>query len=311
MVWFILLFVLLTLSFTIKGFGQWAIYRNILYHAVFVGILAIAEALVILTGEMDLSTESVAGLTAIITAWLAGTGLDASGFLLNGYLVLVIVVAIGAVIGLFNAVFIVKTRISSFIVTLAGYLMFRALGLVVTNGHGVTRLLPQVTMVARTKVFTVPLMVFVLLLTYIVFYIFLTRTRFGQYLYLIGDSREAAYNAGIRVKRVLFGVFVLSGALAGLTGWLLAARTNGAAPNIGYGMLFEAMAAVVIGGVSLRGGSGNLIGVLAGAILLSTITTAVSLTGIPPFYMNVIRGGFILLAVALDALIRRVKPYLM
>jgi len=311
LVWFILFFILLGLSLGVKGFGQWAIYRNILYHAVFVGILAIGEALAIISREMDLSVESVAALAAILTAWLAGTGRDASGLLINGYLVLIIVSALGASIGLFNGLLIVKLRINSFIVTLAGYLMFRAIGLVVTNGHGITRLRAEVVSVARFELFGLPMMVWVLIFAYIFFWLFLTQTRFGQHVYLIGDNREAAFNAGIRVDRVLIGVFILSGMLSGLAGWLLAARTNGAAPNIGMGMLFEAMAAVVIGGVSLQGGVGNLAGVFAGAILLSTISTAISLLGMPPFYMNVIRGGFILVAVLLDAAVQRIRPYLL
>jgi len=202
-------------------------------------------------------------------------------------------------------------RINSFIVTLAGYLMFRAIGLVVTNGHGITRLRAEVVSVARFELFGLPMMVWVLIFAYIFFWLFLTQTRFGQHVYLIGDNREAVFNAGIRVDRVLIGVFILSGMLSGLAGWLLAARTNGAAPNIGMGMLFEAMAAVVIGGVSLQGGVGNLAGVFAGAILLSTISTAISLLGMPPFYMNVIRGGFILVAVLLDAAVQRIRPYLL
>jgi ribose transport system permease protein len=311
LVWFILAVVVVMLSLTVKGFMQWGIYRNILYHAVFVGVLAIGEALVIIGKEMDLSVESVAGLAAIMTAWLTGTGVDASGIMLNGYLTLALVLAMGFTIGLFNGFLIVKFSISSFIVTLAGYLMFRAIGLVVTNGHGVIRLLPEVTAVAKMKIGDLPVMVLVLLVVYAFFYLFLTQTRFGNRVYLVGDNREAAYNAGIRVDRVLIGVFALSGMLAGLTGWLLAARTNGAAPNIGMGMLFEAFAAVVIGGVSLKGGTGNLMGVLAGAILLSAISTAVSILGMPAFYMNVIRGGFILVAVLLDAMVQKVRPYLM
>jgi len=94
-------------------------------------------------------------------------------------------------------------------------------------------------------------------------------------------------------------------------GWLLAARTNGSSPGIGVGMLFEAFAAVVIGGVSLQGGVGNLTGVFAGAILLSAISTAISILGMPPFYMNIIRGGFIIFAVLIDAIITRVRPRLM
>jgi len=309
-VWFILLLVILVFSVGIKGFAQWGIYRNIFYHAVFVGILAIAEALCIMSKEMDLSVESVLGLAAVVTAYLTGASSDASGLLLNGFLTLGIVLFMGAAIGLFNGFFIVKLKISSFIITLASYLIFRAVGLVVTKGHGVIRLRPEVVAVARINFGPIPLLVVIMIAVYALFHVVLTRTQFGRHVYLVGDSREASYNAGIRVDKVLFGAFILSGVLSALAGWLLAARTNGSSPGIGMGMLFEAFAAVVIGGVSLRGGVGKLTGVFAGAILLSTISTAVSIVGMPPFYMNIIRGGFIIIAVLIDALISRVRPLL-
>jgi len=309
-VWFILFSVILVFSVGIKGFAQWGIYRNIFYHAVFVGILAIGEALCIMSKEMDLSVESVLGLAAVVTAYLTGASADASGLLLNGFLTLGIVLFMGAAIGLFNGFFIVKLKISSFIITLASYLIFRAVGLVVTKGHGVIRLRPEVVAVARINFGPIPLLVVIMIAVYALFHVVLTRTQFGRHVYLVGDSREASYNAGIRVDKVLFGAFILSGVLSALAGWLLAARTNGSSPGIGMGMLFEAFAAVVIGGVSLRGGVGKLTGVFAGAILLSTISTAVSIVGMPPFYMNIIRGGFIIIAVLIDALISRIRPLL-
>jgi ribose transport system permease protein len=310
-VWFILLLVILAFSVGIQGFAQWGIYSNILYHAVFVGILAIGEALCIISRELDLSVESVLGLATVVTAYLTGSSSDASGLLLNGFLTLGIVLLMGALIGLFNGVLIVKLKISSFIITLSSYLIFRAVGLIITKGHGVLRLRPEMVAVARINVGPVPLMVIIMIVIYGLFYFILTRTQFGRHIYLVGDSREASFNAGIRVSRVLFGAFILSGLLSAFAGWLLAARTNGSSPGIGVGMLFEAFAAVVIGGVSLQGGVGNLTGVFAGAILLSAISTAISILGMPPFYMNIIRGGFIIMAVLVDAVITRIRPLLM
>ena len=310
-VWFILLIVIVGFSIGIEGFAQWGIYRNIFYHAVFVGILAIGEAMCIISRELDLSVESVLGLAAVVTAYLTGASSDASGLLLHGYLTLAIVLLMGALIGFFNGIFIVRLGISSFIITLAGYLMFRALGLILTKGHGVIRLRPEVIWVARTDVGPIPLMIIIMILMYVLFHLVLTRTQFGRHIYLVGDSREASFNAGIRVGRVLISVFVLSGMLSALAGWLLAARTNGSSPAIGMGMLFEAFAAVVIGGVSLQGGVGRLTGVFAGAVLLSAISTAISILGMPPFYMNVIRGGFIIIAVLLDAMLSRIRPLLL
>lgn len=310
-VWFILLLVIIGFSMGVRGFAQWGIYRNILYHAVFVGIMAIGESLCIISREMDLSIESVLGLATVVTAYLTGFSSDASGLLLNGYLTLGIVLLMGVLIGLFNAFLIVKIKISSFIITLASYLIFRAVGLIITKGHGVTRLRPEVVAVARTNIGPIPLLVIIMIAVYALFHIVLTKTQFGRHIYLVGDSREASYNAGIKVSRILFGAFILSGLLSAFAGWLLAARVNGCSPGIGMGMLFEAMAAVVIGGVSLQGGIGKLTGVFAGAILLSAISTAISILGMPPFYMNVIRGGFIIIAVLIDALVIRIRPLLL
>jgi ribose transport system permease protein len=155
--------------------------------------------------------------------------------------------------------------------------------------------------VATADMFGLPLLVVILILAYVVFHVLLTRTRFGRYVYLVGGNVTAPFRAGIRVERVLYTVFIMSGVLAAIAGWLLAARTNGATPNLGLGMLFEAFAAVVIGGVSLRGGVGRLSGVFAGVLLLSSIDTAINVMGLEPYYMQVIRGGLMLLAVLLDS----------
>jgi ribose transport system permease protein len=310
-VWFILLLVVAAFSAGIRGYAQWGIYRNVLYHATFVGILAIGEALCIMSREMDLSIESVLGLSTVVTAYLTGTSSDASGLLLNGFLTLGIVLLMGVLVGLFNGFLVVKVRINSFIITLSGYLILRAVGLIITKGHGVVRLRPEVVAVSLINVGPIPLLVVIMIFMYILFYFILKHTPFGRHIYFVGDSREASFNAGIRVGRVLFGAFILSGVLSAFAGWLLAARTNGASPGIGVGMLFEAFAAVVIGGVSLQGGVGHLPGVFAGAILLSAISTAISILGMPPFYMNIIRGGFIIVAVLIDALITRIRPLLL
>ena len=308
--WFILAVLVVVFSLTVEGFAQWPIYRNILSHAIFIGILAIAEALCIISGEMDLSVESVMALSAVVTAYLAGTSTDASGLYMNGVSTLAIVLAAGVLIGLINGFYVVKMKINSFIVTLAGYLAFRAVGLVITGGRGVLNISPDIVAVARTSIGPIPMFVIIMVALYGGFHWMLNRTRFGKYIYYVGDSKEAAFNAGIRVDRVLYGVFIIAGVLSALAGWLLAARTNGCSPSLGMGLLFEAMAAVVIGGVSLQGGIGKLTGVFAGALLLSSISTVIAIVGMNPFYMNIIRGGLIIAAVTLDTAIRSIRAKL-
>jgi ribose transport system permease protein len=146
-----------------------------------------------------------------------------------------------------------------------------------------------------------PLLIWILVVTYLAFGAVLKKTQFGRWVFLIGGNPTAPFRAGIDVDGVLYRVFILSGVVAAFAGFLLAARTNGATPNLGVGMLFEVFAAVVIGGVSLRGGIGGLSGVFAGVLLLSTIDTAINVMGLDASYMQVIRGALMLLAVLLDS----------
>jgi len=301
LVWLILALLLIALSLSIDRFFQIGIFINILQHATFVGIIAIGLSFCIIAGHMDLSVESVMAFSAMLAAWLAASRGSASGFELAPWLTLVIGIAFGALAGAFNGVLVIRFRINAFIVTLATFIAIRGLGLVLTGGRSMYGLPDSFRAVATTDVLGLPLLVLILVAAYVLFGILLSRTRFGRYVYLVGGNVIAPFRAGIDVDRVLYTVFILSGVLAAIAGWLLAARTNGATANLGLGMLFEAFAAVVIGGVSLRGGIGRLSGVFAGVLLLSTIDTAINVMGIEPYYMQVIRGGLMLLAVLLDS----------
>jgi ribose transport system permease protein len=301
LVWLILAVILVILSLTIEGFFQVGIFLNILQHATFVGLIAIGLSFCIIAGHMDLSVESVMAFAAMLAAWLAASRGSASGVELDTWLTLVLALAFGAAAGAFNGVLVVRFQINAFIVTLATYIAIRGLGLILTGGRSMYGLPDDFRGVATAEVFGLPLLVVILLIAYAVFHVILTRTRFGRYVYLVGGNPTAPFRAGIDVERVLYTVFIMSGVLAAFAGWLLAARTNGATPNLGLGMLFEAFAAVVIGGVSLRGGVGRLSGVFAGALLLSAIDTAINVMGLEPYYMQVIRGGLMLLAVLLDS----------
>jgi ribose transport system permease protein len=301
LVWLILAILLIALSLTIDRFFQIGIFINILQHATFVGIIAIGLSFCIIAGHMDLSVESVMAFSAMLAAWLAASRGSASGLELAPWLTLLIAIGFGALAGAFNGALVIRFRINAFIVTLATFIAIRGLGLVLTGGRSMYGLPDSFRAVATTQFLGLPLLVLILVAAYVLFSILLTRTRFGRYVYLVGGNVIAPFRAGIDVNRVLYTVFILSGVLAAIAGWLLAARTNGATANLGLGMLFEAFAAVVIGGVSLRGGIGRLSGVFAGVLLLSTIDTAINVMGIEPYYMQVIRGGLMLLAVLLDS----------
>jgi ribose transport system permease protein len=301
LVWLILALLLIALSLSIERFFQIGIFINILQHATFVGIIAIGLSFCIIAGHMDLSVESVMAFSAMLAAWLAASRGSASGLELAPWLTLLIAIGFGALAGAFNGVLVIRFRINAFIVTLATFIAIRGLGLVLTGGRSMYGLPDSFRAVATAQVLGLPLLVLILVAAYVLFGTLLSRTRFGRYVYLVGGNAIAPFRAGIDVNRVLYTVFIMSGVLAAIAGWLLAARTNGATANLGLGMLFEAFAAVVIGGVSLRGGIGRLSGVFAGVLLLSTIDTAINVMGVEPYYMQVIRGGLMLLAVLLDS----------
>jgi ribose transport system permease protein len=220
---------------------------------------------------------------------------------------LAIALAVGAIIGTSNGLFVVKFGINAFIVTLASYIWARGIVVAMSGGRSVYGLPDAMRVMAIQRVAGIPLLAWVLILVYAVFAFILNKTPFGRHLIMIGGNQTATYRAGIKVGRAVFIAFLLSGMLAGLAGWLLATRTAGATANLGIGMLFQAFAAVVIGGVSLRGGYGRLSGVFAGVLLLSSIQTAINVMGMPPHYTMVIQGTMVLVAVLLDTLKNNIR----
>ena len=301
LVWFILATTVMVFSLTIDQFFQVGIFLNILRQATFVGIISVGLSMAIITGHMDLSVESVMALSAMASAYLVATNGAGLGLDMSTWLTLLVSLALGGMIGLTNGFLIVRVGLNAFIVTLSAYIGVRGLGLVLTGGRSMFGLPPQFRWAANADVAGIPVLVLILVTTYLVFHFVLRHTRFGRYIYLIGGNPTAPFRAGIPVDRILISVFVLAGLLAAFAGWLLAARTNGATPNLGVGMLFEAFAAVVIGGVRLSGGVGRLSGVLAGVLLMGAIDTAINVMGLPPHNTQVIRAGMVLLAVLLDS----------
>ena len=278
--------------------------------------MAIGLAIVIIAGNMDLSVESVLALSAMATGILfcergIGLGLTTSPAWLVVPISLVVALAIGAIVGAINGFMVVKFRMNAFIVTLAAYIWGRGLVIAVSGGASAQSLDPAIRVIGIQTVGMIALHAWIAILTYVLFTFIMTKTRFGRHVTMIGGNTVAAFRAGIKVDRIVIITFILAGAIAGLAGWLLAIRTSGATANLGTGMLFNAFAAVVIGGVSLKGGVGKLPGVYAGVLLLSSINTAINLMGMPAHYTTVIHGVLVLIAVLLDALKHTIKQKLL
>jgi ribose transport system permease protein len=307
LVWFMLAAVLIVFSIFVPNFFQIGIFANIVEQSTFVGVMAIGLAIVIIAGHMDLSVESTAALAAMVTGILfcsrgIGMGLTFTPEWLVLPVSLLIALTVGGVIGFLNGVFTIKLGMNAFIVTLASYIWVRGLVVAISGGRSAQDLAPSLRVIGIQQLLFVPLIAWIAIICFVIFSFVMGRTPFGRHITLIGGNAVAAFRAGIKVDRLMFIAFVIAGAVAGLAGWLLAIRTSGATANLGTGMLFNAFAAVVIGGVSLKGGVGKLPGVYAGVLLLSSIHTAINLMGLPAHYTQVILGLLVLAAVLLDTL---------
>jgi ribose transport system permease protein len=315
LVWLILLAVLVIFSVLIPNYSQLGIYANIIEASSVLGVMSIGLALVIIAGHMDLSVESVAALAAMATGIIfcsAGIGIgfkfEPEWLMVPASLLLALVV--GGIIGAINGYLIVKVKMNAFIVTLASYIWVRGLVLAISGGRSAQDLAPSIRWFGIQRLLGLPLTAWIAIACFVVFSLIMSKTPFGRHLMMIGGNEAATFRAGIRVNRIMLIAFILAGAIAGLSGWLLAIRTSGATANLGVGLLFNAFAAVVIGGVSLKGGVGALPGVYAGVLLLSAINTAINLMGLPANFTQVIHGLLVLAAVLLDTFKQTIRSRL-
>jgi ribose transport system permease protein len=315
LVWLMLIVVLAVFSIFIPNFFQIGIFANIVEQSTFVGVMAIGLAIVIIAGNMDLSVESVAALTAMVTGMLfcargIGLGITMTPEWLVIPVSLGLALLVGATIGVINGLLVVHLKMNAFIVTLASYIWVRGLVVAISGGRSAQDLAPSLRVMGIETILFIPLIAWLAIGCYALFTFVMAKTPFGRHVTMIGGNAVATFRAGIKVDRLVVITFMVAGAIAGVAGWLLAIRTSGATANLGVGMLFNAFAAVVIGGVSLKGGIGRLPGVYAGVLLLSSIHTAINLMGLPAHYTQMILGALVLAAVLIDTLKLQIRQKL-
>jgi ribose transport system permease protein len=288
----------LTLSLLSPVFFTQENLTNLGVQASIVAVLAIGQLVVIVTRGIDLSVGSVLALATVIGALAYNTQLLGSGLP-----VVAAMIATGAVVGLVNGVIFVKGRIPhAFIVTLAMLYAARGLALVLSDGASKPGMPPLVQTAGGGFVGDIPVPVLIVVGLGLLATVFLTRTRWGRWIFATGGNPEAASRAGIPVGRVLISAYVLSGVAAGVAGVMTAGRTNSGFPTAGDLAELDAIAAAIIGGASLFGGRGNVVNAIVGALILSTIRNGLNLLDVNPFWQLVVIGGVILIAVQLDVL---------
>ena len=270
---------------------------NVSLQASINAIIAAGMTFVILTAGIDLSVGSIVALSGGIAT--SGLKIDLpfpAAFLLSVVAASVFGGASGAAAG----VFVTRFRITPFIVTLALMTIWRGLAFVYTEGRPVWELPAPFAYLGAGRLLGVPVPTWIMVIVYVVSFIVLTRTRFGRHVFAVGGNLEAARLAGIRTKLVLTTVYVVSGFLSALSGILLASRMNSGQPNAGLMYELDAIAAVVVGGTSLFGGRGSIIGTFIGAMLIAVLRNGLNLMNVSSYLQQVIVGVVIVLATMLD-----------
>lgn len=260
-----------------------------------VGISAIGMTLVLITGGVDLSVGSVAALTGVVASLLWPTTLPiwpaAGGALLSGLLV-----------GLINGLIITRLRINPLITTLATYSAVRGIAFVISGTQDNQLGEPSFQFLGRGNIAGVPFSLILMLSLYLLFSFVLRYTRFGRNLFAIGGSPEAARLAGINIKGHLLVAYGLCGLLSALSGLVSASQLAAGRPQAAFGLEFAVIAAVVLGGTTLAGGKGTLLGTLIGVILLRTLDNGLIQLNVSSFWQDVARGVVLLLTVGIDQL---------
>lgn len=290
-VW-MLAFVALALVFATPLFLQPSNMLNVLLTAAVVALIAMGQTYVIILAEIDLSVGAVLGFSAIATATVISQYGTAAGLAAG--------LAVGALAGAINGLLVTKAKMPSFIATLATMSIFAGLTLQFSQGNPVKVTDEAFLALGQGNLLGVPTPIWIMLVLGVLFGYILARTRYGRELYATGDNADAARLAGINSERVKIQAFMISGLLAATAGFILTARLGTAQPTAGTGLELAAIAAVIIGGTSLAGGRGALLGTLVGAVLLAMIDNGLNLLNVSPFLQSVVKGAVILLAVFVD-----------
>ena len=263
-----------------------------------INIMALGMTLIIIAGGIDLSVGAILAMGGLLGTMAMEKGMPIVAGIIVGVLA-------GAVSGLVNGLLTTQLRINPFIVTLGTLGIFRGLTLIISNGLPVHQIPPAFSFLGEGNVLGVPFVLWILVVAAVLIHVILEHTRMGRYAFAIGSNPDAAYYAGIPVRFHTTAVYAIGGMLTGLAGMIEASRLMTGQPTAGQGYELQAIAAVVIGGGSLRGGEGSVVGTLVGALIMGLLSNGSDLLGISPYLQQAIIGAVIILAVTIDEVRKR------
>lgn len=295
-----LVVLIVVLSIATPNFLQIKNFLNVFRQISISAILAIGATFVVLTGGIDLSLGAMVAITGVSAAMFAHPGEYPT------VVPVLVGIGVGVLFGLFIGVIVAKANVASFIVTLGVTTIARGGALLIADGRPVSNLDPSFNWIGNGEIggaegqIGFPVMILIMLAVFLVVWFVLNKTKYGRYVYAIGGNEEAAYASGVKVDRVKMSVYVICSGLAGLAGVMQAARIEVGQPSIGVGYELDAIAAVVIGGTSLSGGVGTVVGTLIGALIIGFINNGLDLLNVSSYYQQIIKGLIIIGAVLLD-----------
>jgi ribose transport system permease protein len=288
---FICLFIVMSIA--TNRFLTFGNLSNIALQTSINALLAIGMTFVILTSGIDLSVGAILALSGAVSA-----GLMTHGF--TPFTASIIGLLVGIIAGFFNGLLVGYGKLAAFIVTLGTMTLFRGFTEIYTHGTPIFNLPESFMTLGTGTIAGLPNPVWIMILAIIVGWIFLNRMTTGRRIYAVGGNEDAAFLAGVPVKRYLVSVYVISGFLAALAGIILTSRLGSAEPTAGSGYELDAITAVVLGGTSLFGGEGTLVGTIIGAFILGVINNGLNLLNVNAFYQDAVKGVIILIAIMLD-----------
>lgn len=308
---FIALVVLLVFLSVIKPeFRQPSNLMNLLRQATFNGLIAVGMTCVILSDGIDLSVGSTFALSAIVCAELIMAGLPA-------VLAVLLALIAGVILGGVSGILVTKGRLQPFIATLITMTAYRGLAMILTDGKPISRLAESISgeggsfffkamgkgnlAFAGNTSISFPIPALILILVFVIFYFVLNRTTFGRRIYATGSNAKCAKLVGVNTDKVKIIVYCISGFLSALAGLIMISRVNSAQPTLGDGYELDAIAAVALGGTSMSGGRGKIIGTVAGVLIIAVLNNGLNILGVTSYYQDVIKAVVILVAVLSDS----------
>ena len=293
----VLILLIFFMSLLSDRFFTWSNIVTVLRQTSINALIATGMTFAILIGGIDLSVGSVIAICGAVAANLLLSGMDL-------ILVILVTLLLGTGIGLVNGLLISKGRLQPFIATLATMTLLRGLVLVYTDGKPISTTgaadSELFAAIGSGYLFRIPIPIYLMVIVFVIAYYILKHLRIGRYTYALGSNEEATLYSGIKPDNVKLFVYSASGLLAAMAGILVTARLNSARPTAGMGYELDAIAAVVLGGTSMAGGVGTILGTAIGALIIGILNNALNLLLIPSYYQDVAKGAVILIAVLLD-----------